>query len=379
MNKQDLNKVFKQVIDSLTLKDYEDLIIKTGGIIKSKSNSKWILHTFCHHKNALDGKPKLEFYINSKLFYCYTKCCQSYNIVTLLQQRFKILGEEKNRVQILKYIIDTCELNIDLENVEIKEKSNDICDWQKILSKYTRYKNSYNELKPYDKSILNGFPKLYHKDWLDYGITEETMEKYNIRYYPYRNQIVIPCYNKGGYLIGIRVRNMDKIALNDGCAKYFPLETLDGSMFKFQTNFVFYGENYNLEEIKRTGVCWLVESEKSVLKFDSWFHENNVSLGLYGSNLGKKRFEFLIKLGLSELVIMLDSDFHTIYDENNELTEDYIEFEDKVLKMAKPFKPYIGKISVCFNNQGYEGYKFSPCDFTREQFDMLYKNREEVI
>lgn len=379
MNKQDLNKIFKQVIDSLTLKDYEDLIIKTGGIIKQKNNTKWILMTYCHNKDPLQGSPKLEFYLRTKTFYCFSGCQQSYNIITLLQQRFKILGEKKNRVEVLKYIIDTCELNIDLENVEIKEKSNDICDWQSILSKYTRYKNSYNELKPYDKSILNGFPKLYHKDWLDYGITEETMEKYNIRYYPYRNQIVIPCYNKGGDLIGIRVRNMDKIALNEGCAKYFPLEILDGSMFKFQTNLVFYGENYNLEEIKRTGVCWLVESEKSVLKFDSWFHENNVSLGLYGSNLGKKRFEFLIKLGLSELVIMLDSDFHTIYDENNELTKDYIEFEDKVLKMAKPFKPYIGKISVCFNNQGHEGYKFSPCDFTREQFDILYKNREEIF
>lgn len=379
MDKKNLNKVFKQVIDSLTLKDYEDLIIKTGGAIKQKNNTKWILLTYCHNVDPLQGSPKLEFYLSTKTFYCFSGCQQSYNIITLLQQRFKILGEEKNRVEVLKYIIETCGLDINLENVEIKEKSNDICDWKKVLNKYLRYKNSYNELKPYDKSILNGFPKLYHKDWLDYGITEETMEKYNIRYYPYRNQIVIPCYSKDGNLIGIRVRNMDKIALDNGCAKYFPLEILDGSMFKFQTNLVFYGENYNLEEIKRTGVCWLVESEKSVLKFDSWFHENNVSLGLYGSNLGKKRFEFLIKLGLNELVIMLDSDFHNIYDDNDKLTDEYIKFEDKVLKMAKPFKPYVNKITCCFNNQGYEGYKFSACDFTKEQFDILYKNREEIF
>lgn len=378
MNKQDLNKVFKQVIDSLTLKDYEDLIIKTGGIIKQKNNTKWILMTYCHNKDPLRGSPKLEFYLSTKTFYCFSGCQQSYNIVTLLQQRFKILGEEKNRVQVLKYIIDICELDIDLENVEIKEKSNDICDWKKVLNKYIRYKNSYSELKVYDKSILDNFPRLYHQDWLDYGITMETMEKYNIRYYPYRNQILIPCFQEDGSLIGIRVRNMDEIYLKEGNPKYFPLYLLDGTSFEFPTNLCFYGENYNLEEIKRTGVCWLVESEKSVLKFDSWFHENNVSLGLYGSNLGKKRFEFLIKLGLSELVIMLDSDFHAIYDENNELTKDYIEFEDKVLKMAKPFKPYVGKISVCFNNQGYEGYKFSPCDFSKEQFNVLYKNREII-
>lgn len=378
MNKQDLNKVFKQVIDSLTLKDYEDLITKTGGVIKHKGTTKWICYTFCHNIDPLKGSPKLEFYVNSKLFYCYTKCCQSYNIVTLLQQRFKILGEEKNRVEVLKYIIDTCDLGIDLKNVEIKEKSNDICDWRSCLNKYLRYKNSYNELKVYDKSILDNFPKLYHQDWIDYGISIETMEKYNIRYYPYRNQILIPCFKEDGSLIGIRVRNMDEDYINEGNPKYFPLYTLDGTSFEFPTNLAFYGENYNLEEIKRTGVCWLVESEKSVLKMDSWFGEHNVSLAMYGSNLGKKRFDKLISLGLNEVVIMLDSDFHSIYDENNELTEEYIKFEDKVLKMAKPFKPYIGKISVCFNNKGYEGYKFSPCDFTREQFDLLYKNREII-
>ena len=379
MNKQDLNKVFKQVIDSLTLKDYEDLIIKTGGIIKQKNNTNWILMTYCHNKDPLQGSPKLEFYLSTKTFYCFSGCQQSYNIVTLLQQRFKILGEEKNRVEVLKYIIDTCGLDIDLKNVEIKEKSNDICDWQSVLSKYTRYKNSYNELKPYNKSILNGFPKLYHQDWLDYGITMETMEKYNIRYYPYRNQILIPCFREDGSLIGIRVRNMDEIVLKEGTPKYFPLYLLDGTSFEFPTNNYFYGENYNLEEIKRTGVVWLVESEKSVLKMDSWFGEHNVSLAMYGSNLGKKRFDKLISLGLNEVVIILDSDFHSIYDENNELTEEYIKFEDKVLKMAKPFKPYVNKITCCFNNQGYEGYKFSACDFTKEQFDILYKNREVVF
>ena len=362
----------------LTVQDLINITLSLGAEIKSPLNDeKQIIFTsICHHKDANNHKPKLYLYKHTKSFFCYS-CSSAFDIFSLVQKRKELLGEKCSFVQSLKYVCDFC--GIDTSDIKEEIKDNNYCDWQKVLSKYTRYKSSYNELKPYDKSILNGFPKLYHQDWLDYGITEETMEKYNIRYYPYRNQIIIPCYSKDGNLIGIRVRNMDKIALDNGCAKYFPLETLDGSMFKFQTNLVFYGENYNLEEIKRTGVCWLVESEKSVLKFDSWFHENNVSLGLYGSNLGKKRFEFLIKLGLNELVIMLDSDFHSIYDENNELTEDYIEFEDKVLKMAKPFKPYVGKISVCFNNQGYEGYKFSACDFTRKQFDVLYKNREVIF
>lgn len=379
MNKQDTNKIFKQVLDMLTLQDYEDIILSLGGVIYKKEHSKWILYTFCHNVNALDGSPKLYFNLEPKTFHCFSECNRAYNIVTLIQQRFKILGEEKNRFQCLQYIVDTCDLNVDLKNFKFKEESNTKCNWESCLSRYIRHKNSYNELKVYDKSILNNFPKLYHKDWIDEGISIETMEKYNIRYYPRLDQIIIPCYNKDGELIGIRVRNMNKEYVNEGNPKYFPLYTLDGTSYEFPTNQVFYGINYNLEEIKRTGKCMLVEAEKSVLKADSWFGEHNITLALYGSNIGKKRFNEIISWGLTELIIGVDSDFESIYDENGKLTEEYIKFEDKVFKLAKPFKPYIPKISVCYNNQRItDCYKFSPFDFSRGNFDKMYKEREEI-
>lgn len=359
----------------LTVQDLINIILSLGAEIKSKNNKEIIFTSICHHKDANNHKPKLYFYINTKSFFCYS-CSSAFDIFSLVQKRKELLGEKCSFVQALKYVCDFC--GIDAGDIKEEIKNDNKCDWQSCLNKYLRYKNSYSELKVYDKSILDNFPRLYHQDWLDYGITMETMEKYNIRYYPYRNQILIPCFQEDGSLIGIRVRNMDEIYLKEGNPKYFPLYLLDGTSFEFPTNLCFYGENYNLEEIKRTGIVWLVESEKSVLKMDSWFGEHNVSLAMYGSNLGKKRFDKLISLGLNEVVIMLDSDFHSIY-EDGELTEKYMEFEKKVLKMAKPFKPYVNKITCCFNNQGYEGYKFSACDFTREQFDILYKNREEIF
>ncbi|MBQ0089342.1 MAG: hypothetical protein KBT27_08415, partial [Prevotellaceae bacterium] len=88
-------------------------------------------------------------------------------------------------------------------------------------------------------------------------------------------------------------------------------------------------------------------------------------------NLGTYRRDYLVDLGVNEAVIMIDSDFHKVGD------EEYNKFEQNVFKIASQLKNFM-KVSVCYNNQDYEGYKFAPCDFTREQFDIMYKEREVV-
>ena len=94
MDKQSINKIFKQVLNMLTLQDYEDIILSLDGIITKKTNKKWLCMTFCHNINAIDGSPKLEFYLETKTFYCFSGCQTAYNIITLIQQRFKILGKK---------------------------------------------------------------------------------------------------------------------------------------------------------------------------------------------------------------------------------------------------------------------------------------------
>ena len=66
---------------------------------------------------------------------------------------------------------------------------------------------------------------------------------------------------------------------------------------------------------------------------------------------------------------MLDSDFQNIGD------QDYGMFVERVDKMAKVLKPYFN-VEVVYNNIGLDGYKCSPFDFSREDFDRLYENRE---
>ena len=175
--------------------------------------------------------------------------------------------------------------------------------------------------------MLDELSHIYPQEWLNEGISKSTMEKYGIGYYPRLQATTIPCFNNTGDLIGIRCRHWLPEEIDNG--KYRPLQLLNGTTYKFPTNNVFYGENYNKPEIQRTGHVILVEGEKSVLKADTWWHEKSNVLALYGSNLGLKRMRNLVRMGVNHVTLALDSDFHE-YGDN-----DYIDFEGKIIKIGE--------------------------------------------
>src|SRR5699024_8407314 len=149
--------------------------------------------------------------------------------------------------------------------------------------------------------ILSQLGQSIPQAWLNEGISEDTLVKYQIGYYERLNATTIPCRDKQGNLIGIRCRHWRPEEIEQG--KYRPVLLLDGvTSFKFPTNEVFFGINYNWPEIERTGKVMLVESEKAVMKLDTIYKEHNVALGMFGSNLGLKRRNELIKLGVNHVV-----------------------------------------------------------------------------
>ena len=365
MNNEDyeaLKQFYIDIEDKLTLLDYEAILEENDFYICYKNNKEWRIKTACHNIDVKDAHPNLRFNLENRVFTCFSSCSCSYNIYTLLQKRYKLIGKSDRSIDVLKYICEFkgIEFNFSTKVAPTSNKSN----WKKILGKYNKEVKSFDKIV-YNKEDLEFFPKIYHTDWLDYGISEEVLDKYNIRYYNYFSQIVIPCYDKVGDLIGVRIRNM-----NPDCnAKYKPLKTLDGTLYAFPTEYYFYGENFNLERIKKRKEVWIVEAEKSVLKAETWFEDNNITLGLYGLNLTPQKLNTILSTGANVAVIMIDSDFHKIGD------EDYEIFYKNVMKIAQQLKPYM-TVYVCYNNQGYDGYKYSPFDFTREQFDILYENKE---
>ena len=358
-----LKEFYIEVEDSLTLADYEYLLEENDYHICYKKSNEWRIKTACHNVDINIAKPNLRFNLETRVFTCFSECSCSYNIFKLLQKRFDLVGNPKTSMEVLKYICNYKGIPFNFKAKEIapSNKSN----WKKILTKYNKNTDILEKIV-YNKKDLEQFPILYHTDWLEYGISEEVLEKYNIRYYPYKSQIVIPCNDIDGDLIGIRIRNMNP----EIDIKYKPLKRLDGTEYTFPTDNYFYGENFNIERIKKEKEVWLVEAEKSVLKAETWFEDKNLALGLYGCYLSDIKLKKLINANVNRAVIMLDSDFTEI-GENQE----YKDFETRVIKMANKLKPYM-EVYVCYNNLGFDGYKFSPFDFTKEQFDKLYEAKE---
>lgn len=364
MNNQINTKAIKA---RLTIDDHKKIMKALDIPAYTESSSVITYWTGDKNRDAYKGSPgKLVFYKDTKVYMGYT-AATSYDIISLVQKRLQLLSRPCAFYDAINFIIETTGLEI--ETVKRINKPT-VCDWQSGLEKFVRFRSTGSALEPYDKSILDQLDHSVPQQWLDEGISISTMLKYQIGYYERSQATTIPCFNRSGELIGIRCRHWRPDEIEAG--KYRPLSLLDGTTFKFSTNQVFYGINWNWGEIERTGHVILVEGEKSVLKADTWWSEKNNVLALYGSNLGLQRRNQLIKLGADHVTIAIDSDFHEIGDEG------YDKFEKKVLALAKLFKGY-AKVDVVYNNIGLtDAYKASPFDFDEATYNLMWNNREDV-
>lgn len=364
MNNQINTRTLKS---KLTTSDHEKLFKALNIPIYTKSHKYWTLYTACHNRNPFAGSPKLLYYFDTGIFQCLTGCSASFDIITLVQKRLKLLSKPCSFHDAINFIIEVTGLEIDTVK---RINTPHVCDWSG-LEKFVRFRSTGSPLKPYDKSILDQLDHSVPQQWLDEGISIDTMTKYQIGYYERNQATTIPCFNRAGELVGVRCRHWLPNEIEIG--KYRPLSLLDGTTYKFPTNNVFFGINWNWGEIERVGHVILVEGEKSVLKADSWWGEKSNVLALYGSNLGLQRRNQLIKLGVDHVTIAIDSDFHEIGD------EEYDKFEKKVLVLAKLFKGYATVDTIYNNIELSNAYKASPFDFDESTYNLMWDNREVVI
>ena len=363
------NFIHELLYERMTLDDYEIIMRRLGA---NKRGDRY--NTICHNING--GGYNLAFNKETRSFCCFSECSCSYSLLSLIKKRRELLGEPCSTYQSLEWLCNELGIEFNFKE-EVKQVNTNIYKWQNSLLKYTKNKNKNIELRVYNKKILNYFPKIYHTDWIDYGISEEVLDKYNIGWYNYKQQITIPCYRQNGDLIGIRVRNMNP----EIDIKYIPLQLLDGTEFNFPTNEVFYGENFNWTNVQRTKSVILVESEKTVMKYESWYGaKNNICLGLYGSVLSNAKLKKLLSWNCETFYICLDSDFESIeYSNNDGKITSYEKFEKKVMNIYNKLKPYAKSIYVIYNNLGFENcYKYSITDYTREQFEKIWNNKEKI-
>lgn len=361
MGKIDVKKLKK----SLSLAHHKQIMQALGIPAYSENKEQIIYFSGDKNKDALKGSPKLYFYKDSQIYFGYTSS-RSYDIISLVQTRLALLKQPCSFLDACQFIIDTTNINPD--SISRVKKEGHVYDWSN-LERFIRVRKYGNQLSEYNRNIIDTLPPLYPQAWIDEGISEETMDKYQIRYYERCNQTVIPCFDDEARLVGVRVRNWDKDRVEQ--AKYMPLVTLDGQCYKFNTNQVFYGINYNKPEIERTGKVIIVESEKAVMKLDTYMGRHNIALGMYGSNLGIQRRNQLLKMGVNTVSYVVDNDF---------IGQDDAFFEQWREKIQHFIKLWDGfcRVEIVWDNLGLLGPKENATDRTKEVWEQLWENREII-
>lgn len=361
MGKIDVKKLKK----SLSLAHHKQIMQALGIPAYSENKEQIIYFSGDKNKDALKGSPKLYFYKDSQIYFGYTSS-RSYDIISLVQTRLSLLKKPCSFLDACQFILDTTNINPD--SINRAKKESHVYDWSN-LERFIRVRKYGNQLSEYNRNIIDTLPPLYPQAWIDEGISEETMDKYQIRYYERCNQTVIPCFDDEARLVGVRVRNWDKDRVEQ--AKYMPLVTLDGQCYKFNTNQVFYGINYNKPEIERTGKVIIVESEKAVMKLDTYMGRHNIALGMYGSNLGIQRRNQLLKMGVNTVSYVVDNDF---------IGQDDAFFEQWREKIQHFIKLWDGfcRVEIVWDNLGLLGPKENATDRTKEVWEQLWENREII-
>lgn len=162
-----------------------------------------------------------------------------FNIFTLFERRYKLLGIEYN---FYKDIV----LKIANGN---KIKKKDTGFYSIYESKYDRYKIDKPEinLEVLNPNLLNIYTFAATPEWLNDGISEEVMRLYNIRYCIEQNKIIIPHYDVDNNLIGIRGRALNEEDVAIG--KYMPAQ-IEGRIYSHPLMYNVYGLNIVKDNIK---------------------------------------------------------------------------------------------------------------------------------
>ena len=361
MGKIDVKKLKK----SLSLAHHKQIMQALGIPSYSENSTQIVYYTGDKNVDSCKGSPKLYFYKDTSIYVGMT-AGRSYDIISLTQTRLALLKQPCSFLDACQFILDTTNINPD--SINRVKKEGHVYDWSN-LERFIRVRKYGNQLSEYNRNIIDTLPPLYPQAWIDEGISEETMDKYQIRYYERCNQTVIPCFDDEARLVGVRVRNWDKDRVEQ--AKYMPLVTLDGQCYKFNTNQVFYGINYNKPEIERTGKVIIVESEKAVMKLDTYMGRHNIALGMYGSNLGIQRRNQLLKMGVNTVSYVVDNDF---IGQDDEFFE---QWREKIRHFIKLWDGFC-RVEIVWDNLGLLGPKENATDRTKEVWEQLWENREII-
>ena len=351
---------FKELRERLEPSDIKK-ILRQYGIEPHYENKNYIIYETCCHNPIGHGSHKLYYYTNTHMFKCYTECESMFDIFELVTKIEALRGRKIGKAEAIKIT------GFELSLKEMNEIAND-----SIANDLTRliYINNAGgnveekEMLPIQTDFLDDrytFDPSALRCWTEEGISINTMFYYRITYDPINNCIIIPQYDEDGAIVGVRGRFLDE----DVVDKYKPI-TYNGVLLNCPTNSTLYGYYQNKRALNITKTCVIFEGEKSVLKMDSIYDKNNISVAVYGQKISRKHIKLLIDAGVSNVVLAFDADYKTI----QEAQQKFEEYK----RIAKPLTTYF-TVSIIMDFKGRLDYKDAPIDKGEKIFNELMKER----
>ena len=323
-------------------------------------NTYIIARTICHGGDS----HKLYYYENTQLFKCYSDSCGSFDIFELVQK----VEDIKDLNAAVFYIVNFFNLQSKIDEVD---EDFDL-DTSKYIAQVTKlaqldgYKKDKVILPEFPIDMLDHYPQPEILDWTKEGISHEVCNYMGIKYDPVNGNILIPHYDEDSRLVGIRQRTL--VQEQEVYGKYRPAR-IQGQLCNHPLAFNLYGFNQAKPHIKQAQLAIIVEGEKSVLQYMSYFGtKSNICVAVCGSSISQYQFQLLLDAGVKEIVLGFDKDFQEMRGK---------EYNDVVKKIDNIYNKYKNRItiSVLFDKWSLLGYKNSPLDCGKEAFLYLWRNR----
>ena len=374
----------KNIKNELSIEQIEELVAEMGGEPHRKGGML-ICKTICHN-GAGQGSHKLYYYDNTRLFKCYTGCAgNSFDIFDLVlrvrkTEGFKIgyyqddtyIEREWELPDAIKYVANFFGLEIEDDNDNGNFQTLQSDEWKVLKKSLKKDKIAYPKyerivLPEYPKDTLKYYPQPIIQPWLREGISSETQKRFGIKYNPVTGGILIPHNDENNRLIGIRERTLIK-ENEELYGKYRPAY-IHGTVFKHPLSYNLYGFNLSKNNIARSGLAIVGEGEKFCMMYDSYFgNENNISVACCGSSLISHQVEFLLSVGVKEIIIAFDKQFQQKGDKEWKI------WVDKLKGINKKYGSIV-KISFMFDKENLLNYKSSPIDEGKDKFLYLFQHR----
>ena len=224
-----------------------------------------------------------------------------------------------------------------------------------IYDKISR-SNSEFEVTTYPEDILEQFGRTPNTLWLKDGISLSTQRKWHTGYDPQSQRLTLPIRTATGEIMAVKGR------VNGEPEEFEPkyLYIINGLMS--QTLFG-YSENYS--SLYENDI-FVVESEKSVLKMDSWGYHNVVALG--SNSLSPTQCRLLMSLNPRRIIFLLDKSLSLL---NTKRNADLLKTFCTMKQVSIHYWNWTDNITLAD--------KSAPCDDSKTELEYILQNEIEPI